>query len=382
MRNPNVSNWLGGIAVGALAMYLADPQQGKRRRMLLQEKTRHASERTGSALSSVLHQTGNRISSPEARAKHLAERSDFSDESIRLRARKIVDKLVSVPNDIRISAEQGVVTLSGLVALKEKDRLMQKLRGMPGIQELRDRMEAKPAGRKQWFRKEGRQSAQATPNHGAALGAAGLAAVARRLPIGPFLAVAGLGYAIQRLGRRSSPSAELRSNALRERPRTDEIHLQKSIEIQASPETVFNIWSKYDNFPQFMSYLIDVHSVGTDRAHWIVQGPAGVNLEWDTVLTKYMEPTMLAWNTEAGAPIEHHGSVRFESSSNGGTRATVRMFYGPAAGSAGNSIAMLLGPDPEQELEADLERMKAFIEGKNFARDIPQFKPSPGQVLH
>jgi hypothetical protein len=34
-------NWIGGIALGALAMYLADPSQGRRRRALLQDKVLH-----------------------------------------------------------------------------------------------------------------------------------------------------------------------------------------------------------------------------------------------------------------------------------------------------------------------------------------------------
>ncbi len=383
MRNPQLITWLGGIAMGAVAMYLADPALGKRRRLLVQERVRTASGQTGSAIDNMMHGAGKRLSALQSQAKTVLRRNALDDEGLQARVKHAVSKLASVPHEISIKAEQGSVILPGIIAAKEKNRLVQKLRRLPGVREVRDHLETRNSERKALFRRKERRdiSADISNESGKAVHAAasaGGAAIgaARHLPVGALLAVAGLGYAIKTLGRAKFSAP--RSHAIA--PRTQAIHLQKSIEIQASPETVFNIWAKYDNFPQFMSHLVEIQTLDAERSHWTMRGPAGVNLEWDAALTKYLEPTMLAWKTEPGSPIEHNGLVRFESS-NGGTRVTVRMFYGPAAGRS-DSLVALLGNDPERELEEDLLRMKNFIEGKNFPRDFGHASSSSGQVLH
>ncbi|MGV3742822.1 MAG: SRPBCC family protein [Burkholderiaceae bacterium] len=380
-KNPQLINWLGGIALGAMSMYLADPAQGKRRRLQVREKMRAASSRAGNTIGQAVHDTGNRIAARRFRMDDLLEQEAIDDSILQERVRSAVRKLASLPEMISVKAEQGRVTLSGLVGRKERNRLLQKLRGIPGVIELRDHLETGSSDRGRWFRQ--RETHRAEPEqaralaHDTAQAGGSMMSAARRLPIGPLLTVAGLGYAIRSLTK----SARKRTKPMTAAAHPQVVHLQKSIEIQASPETVFNIWSKYDNFPQFMSQLVEIQSHGAQHSHWLMKGPAGVNLEWDVVLTKYLEPTMLAWKTEPGASIEHNGSVRFESS-NGGTRATVRMFYGPGPGRRSDSLTALLGDDPERELEDDLERMKSFIEGKGFSREFPQTVSSSGQVLH
>jgi uncharacterized membrane protein len=383
MKNPQWTTWLGGIAVGAIAMYLSDPAQGKRRRLLMQEKIRTATDRTSAAFGKAMHGTGTRLSAAGSRAKGQLQKQGFDDESIAAHARLLAAKLDGLRDGIEVKAEQGCITLSGAaaVAAKEKNRLIQKLRRIPGVQEVRDHLETSKGSRMGAFLKPKLQGTRHAANDVAKKGVestgGAISSAARRLPLVPLLAIAGLGYAIQSLGR-SKIQPSYRSKAVSQ---GKEIHLQKSIEIQAAPEMVFDTWSNYDNFPQFMSHLVDVQSSGAQRSHWLVQGTAGVDLEWDTVLTKHMAPTMLAWRTEPGSPIEHNGSVRFKASS-GGTRVTVRMFYSPGPGRNGDIVTTLLGSDPEQKLEEDLYRMKNFIERNDFAREMPNTTSSSGQVLH
>jgi uncharacterized membrane protein/osmotically-inducible protein OsmY len=383
MKSSQLTTWLGGIAVGAIAMYLSDPAQGKRRRLLMQEKIRTATERSGTTLSKAMRGTGSHLSATQSRAKNLLQKQPFSDESIAAHASQIATKLSGLRDAIEVKAEHGSITLSGgaALAVKEKNRLIQKIQRIPGVREVRDHLGTRTGSRMGAFLNAKLQRTRHAASEAAANGvnstARAMGSAARRLPVGPLLTIAGLGYAIQSLGRSKLIYSETNKAATQKKA----LHLQKSIEIQASPETVFNVWSKYDNFPQFMSHVVDVQSGGAQRAHWVMQGPAGIDLELDTVMTKCMAPTMLAWRTEPGAPIEHNGSVRFESL-NGGTRATVRMFYNPSSGRNDDIVITLLGSDPEQKLEEDLHRMKNFIEGKGFAREMPHAPATSGQVLH
>ena len=61
------------------------------------------------------------------------------------------------------------------------------------------------------------------------------------------------------------------------------------------------------------------------------------------------------------APVQHVGHVRFHPTARG-TRVTVRMSYRPPAGLIGHTLAALFGRDAKQELDADLMRMKAYVE--------------------
>ena len=56
------------------------------------------------------------------------------------------------------------------------------------------------------------------------------------------------------------------------------------------------------------------------------------------------------------------------------TRVHVTLTYTPIAGSIGRAIAVLFGSDPKSELDEDMLRMKALLEGVNVPRD---FAPQP-----
>ena len=92
---------------------------------------------------------------------------------------------------------------------------------------------------------------------------------------GLILAAAAVGaglYALQRYGG---------SERLREKIGADEsgtITLNKSLFIEAPIEHVYDTWSNYENFPQFMSSVKSVQPLGGDRSHWTVRGPAGIGL--------------------------------------------------------------------------------------------------------
>ena len=48
------------------------------------------------------------------------------------------------------------------------------------------------------------------------------------------------------------------------------------------------------------------------------------------------------------------------------------MSYNPPGGAIGHAIARLFGADPKSEMDADLARVKAFLESGTPARDAAQ----------
>ncbi|HJU43923.1 MAG TPA: SRPBCC family protein, partial [Vicinamibacterales bacterium] len=148
------------------------------------------------------------------------------------------------------------------------------------------------------------------------------------------------------------------------------VDIQKTIWIAAPVEAVYAFWALFENFPHFMSRVLEVRV--SERAaglsHWRVAGPAGVPVEFDAEVTRAIPNQVLAWRTLPGAPVAHAGIVHFEPEADG-TRVQVRMSYNPPAGWIGHGVASLFGVDPKRSMDEDLVRMKTLIETGTPPRD-------------
>ena len=174
--------------------------------------------------------------------------------------------------------------------------------------------------------------------------------------LGLLVGGAAVGLALRSALRRTGGAASAHGDR-----QGHAIEVEKSIQITATPEQVFKLWSDYDNFPRFMSMVEEVRSLGGDRSHWVVKGPAGTRVEWDSVITERAPGRLLAWRSEPGGAVDHAGRVQFAPSGSG-TRVTVSMSYRPPGGRLGHAVASLFGRNPGQEMDADLQRMKSFVE--------------------
>jgi uncharacterized membrane protein len=344
MSDPTVqmAKWLGGAAAGALLMYMLDPERGADRRAQSGEKLRGLTRQTGSAIGEAWRGMGSRVGST---------------------VETLGSKMGSKAEDI-----SGKVQELGSKAGSTVESIGQKL-GSPAEAALRAESAPRPDGAAGQALGQGAgqvlESAKQlaggdwapTARSAAVLGggALGLYGLLRRSPIGITLGLAGL--ALLARGASNLPLQRM----MKSRPLSRTIDVEKSIRIDASPEQVYDLWTNYENFPQFMAHVVEVRDLGGRRSHWVVKGPAGTEFEWDAVLTEQSRPRRLAWRSEPGADISQAGSVQFEPE-RGGTRVTVRMSYSPPAGVVGHGIASLFGADPKRQMDKDLACMKAFIE--------------------
>lgn len=349
-------NLLGGVALGALAMYIADPTQGRRRRALLQDQVSSATQRTSRLVNQTMRDAKHRLAGLQAEALRVIVPRDvkpIDDHVLEARVRSRLGRALPGLHGIEVHADEGVVTLTGSIEEEAEQRLLDAVASIPGVESVRHDLRTSAASTG-WL--DSMRGGYSTLWLAGALGAGALTwyLLGRRQPLGLLAAITGLGLAARRGG-----GAAIKSWASAED--SAGFDAQRTIEIAAPPETVFDVWSHYENFPHFMSHVIDVRDLGQHRSHWIVQGPGGAEVEFDAELTASERPSRLAWQTLPGAAVESEGLVVLEPSGDG-TRATVRMAWRPPAGSAGKGLAVLTGVDPESALEDDLRRMKQFIE--------------------
>ncbi|PWF48406.1 BON domain-containing protein [Massilia glaciei] len=363
-----------------VTMYFFDPSQGRRRRGLARDRLRSIATMASDAVDVARRDFGNRFAGVQARLGHMPGRRGKApdDRVLAERVRSRIGRVVSHPHAIVVTAHEGHVALGGHALMHERQQLLDAVGGVAGVARVDDRLEVheKPdgipalqgAGRRAAARNEVAQQ-NWTPTlratalvGGAMLGGYGMA---RRTPVGTALAVAGLALLARGVGNMSlKHMLGLGADA----PGTQ---LEKTIDIDAPIDTVFDAFANYENFPHFMSHVVDVRDLGEQRSHWMVKGPAGSRLEWDTLLTASERPGLLSWQTAPGAMVEHAGSIHLEPTDSG-TRATIRMTYRPPAGALGHGVAVLIGSDPKRELDADMLRMKDFIEGGSAPHDAAQ----------
>jgi len=369
----DIAKWLGGAAAGALLMYMLDPDRGSARRAQSAAAVRNAGSRTTGALGNVWHEAGERIGaiSDELRnsAADIAERirpdgaanTGPALERMGRAAGAALDAGIDKAKDTMARASDAVE--SGVD--KAKSATSQALdsdtySGTYGARGLRARMRDTLQG----------PGGEWTPTaRNSALAGGGLLALYALTKRSPLALLLGLGGALLLArGATGQPVMDMLRNRTRSFSTDQTIDFSKSIYIDATPDEVYDLWTNYENFPHFMSHVVEVRDLGRGRSHWVVRGPGGSEYAWNSVLTEQDRPHRLAWRSEAGADIPQSGAIQFEPH-RGGTRVTVRMSYTPPAGVLGHGLASLLGSDPKAQMDDDLARMKAFIERGAVPRD-------------
>lgn len=139
--------------------------------------------------------------------------------------------------------------------------------------------------------------------------------------------------------------------------------VRESIFVRAPIERVFDAWSRFEEFPRYMPAVREVRRVGADRLHWVIAGPAGAPVEFDSVVTRRDRPRAIAWTTVEGALVEHGGSARFRPVDDG-TQVDVAMWWRPAGGGLGESVAWMSGSDPGRVVGEWLQAFKRRLEGE------------------
>ncbi len=365
------TGWLGALGAGAAAMFILDPERGRRRRALLRDKLVSARHQLGDASDTVARDVMNRGRGQVARVQSLFTGRPPSDAHIAERVRSRLRYAVSHPRSIEVWVHDGRVTVSGPVLAAEAEELLCEVESVRGVQAVEDRLtrhatpgdvpglQGAPARRPRGGGTLSFTQTVWSPTARLVAGAAGAAMTVWGLRLGGALGIlSGVGgLAVLLRGLTNLELKRLTGIAAGRQA----VRLQKTITVNAPIERVFEAWSRYEDFPKFMWHVREVRHTGDRRTHWVVEGPAGAMVEWDCEETARVANEILAWRTVPGSVAEHAGTVHFERAE-GATRIHVEMSWNPPAGAVGHGIAALFGYDPKQALDDGLVRFKSLLE--------------------
>lgn len=169
-----------------------------------------------------------------------------------------------------------------------------------------------------------------------------------------------LATAMAALGAGMVAGGVVQNPALGVRDRRRAIEVQRTFQLSAPPETVFEWWADPSRLARFLSYVEDVADLGDGRVEWRVQGPGDEPLTWKATVTALEPGRLLAWRSDADALVSQSATVRVTPSEEG-TQLDLRIAYAPPAGHEEPDVTTLLGWDPRYTIDQDLERLARLL---------------------
>jgi uncharacterized membrane protein len=132
---------------------------------------------------------------------------------------------------------------------------------------------------------------------------------------------------------------------------------QKSIVVDRPVTTVYNQWTQFEEFPQFMEGVERVTQLDDRRLHWVAE-IAGTRREWDAEIIDQEPDRRIAWRSLDGTA--NGGVVTFQPEGNS-TRVNLDLEVEPhgAVEKIGDKLGFV-----SKQAEGDLKRFKQFIEAR------------------
>lgn len=152
---------------------------------------------------------------------------------------------------------------------------------------------------------------------------------------------------------------------------------------------VFDFFRNFENFPLLGGIVDGIEDFDDGRSRWRVRGRGGT-IEWDVIVTRYVPPRVIGWESIAGSPVESSGMVRLEALGDTATRVSLTVDYRPISEEAIRAFQRI--PRPARIVKNATARVDAAMERslepdvhhrapKYPLPDAPQataLSPSPG----
>lgn len=136
-----------------------------------------------------------------------------------------------------------------------------------------------------------------------------------------------------------------------------------SVTVNAPVRQVYGLFTHFNDFPKFMTYVKEVTYFDTNKSHWVADILG--RHEWDAVNEDWIEDRQVGWRSIAG--FENSGRVTFQEVGPMQTLVDVYINYTPPAGVLGDIVEDLgAGQHFKDALQHDMD---------NFAKMVDQTPP-------
>ncbi|MEU9736412.1 SRPBCC family protein [Streptomyces sp. NPDC048002] len=138
--------------------------------------------------------------------------------------------------------------------------------------------------------------------------------------------------------------------------------IEESVEVDAPLRAVYDQWTQFESFPQFMDGVERIEQLSTTLTHWVTE-VGGVRREFDAEITEQHPDERIAWTTVHGE-VRQAGAVTFHRLDDTRTKVMLRLDHDPSgiAETVGDKLGFV-----RHQARGDLKRFKAFIEDRGGA---------------
>lgn len=137
--------------------------------------------------------------------------------------------------------------------------------------------------------------------------------------------------------------------------------IEKSVEVNCPVRTVYNQWTQFEQFPEFMDGVKEVTQIDDTHVHWHAE-IWGKDKEWDAEITEQVPDSLISWRSTSGdAP--NGGTVRFEPLAADRTRVRLAMTYEPqgATEKTGDALGVM-----SARVSHTMSQFKKYIERRGM----------------
>jgi uncharacterized membrane protein len=134
--------------------------------------------------------------------------------------------------------------------------------------------------------------------------------------------------------------------------------VEKSVEVRAPLRKVYNQWTQFESFPQFMEGVTAVRQMDDTHLHWTAE-IGGTKREWVAEVTEQHPDERVAWCSTDGST--NAGVVTFHRLDDETTKVMLQLDFEPEGfvETVGDKLGFV-----SRRAAGDLERFKDFIEAR------------------
>lgn len=133
----------------------------------------------------------------------------------------------------------------------------------------------------------------------------------------------------------------------------------QTIDVDVDVTTVYNQWTQFESFPQFLSFVESVSQLDDETTRWTVR-IGGDERSFTARISEQHPDERVAWVSVDG-DVEQAGVVTFHRLGDESTRVTVQLDWKPEG--LKEKLGAALGVD-DRMIKKDLGNFKEFIEGR------------------
>jgi uncharacterized membrane protein len=134
----------------------------------------------------------------------------------------------------------------------------------------------------------------------------------------------------------------------------------ETIDVEVPISVAYNTWTKFEDFPKFLSGVESITQVNDTLTEWKVK-VGGVEREFEAQITEQHPDERVAWNS-TGGQVDHAGVITFHRLDDDKTRLTVQLDWEPTG--LLEHLGAAAGVD-NRAIKNQLGHFKDFVEKGN-----------------